>query len=79
MTPSATPIENPEDLGALIRRTRRGRNLRLEDLSLAAGVGVRFLSELERGKPTVRLSETLQVLAALGLRLSAEEQNGPIA
>jgi y4mF family transcriptional regulator len=75
---SNTPIENPEELGLLIRKTRRARGLRLEDLSLAAGVGVRFLSELERGKPTVRLSETLQVLAALGLRLSAGEHDGPI-
>ncbi len=73
------PIESPNDLGAVIRTTRRARGLRLEDLSLAAGVGVRFLSELERGKQTARLGETLQVLAALGLRLSVEDQGGPIA
>jgi y4mF family transcriptional regulator len=75
----STPISKPADLGTLIRTTRRARKLRLEDLSLAAGVGVRFLSELERGKPTARLGETLQVLAALGIRLSAQEPDGPLA
>jgi hypothetical protein len=35
--------------------------LRLDDLALAAGVGRRFLGELERGKPAVRFAETLRV------------------
>lgn len=69
-------ISTPEDIGVLIRTTRRERGLRLEDLSLAAGVGVRFLSELERGKPTARLGETLQVLASLGIRLSTQGPDG---
>lgn len=72
-------LSTSTDIGALIRDTRRARNLRLEDLSLAAGVGVRFLSELERGKSTARLGETLQVLAALGIRISAQEPDGPVA
>jgi transcriptional regulator with XRE-family HTH domain len=69
-------IDTPEDLGREIRRARRGRGLRLEDLALGAGVGVRFLSELERGKPTVRLAETLRVLAALGLTVHVEDPRG---
>lgn len=75
----AIPIETARDLGAVIRATRRARNLRLEDLSLGAGVGIRFLSELERGKPTARLGETLQVLAALGIGLTVRELDGPLA
>jgi transcriptional regulator with XRE-family HTH domain len=76
---SGSTLTTPTDVGALIRKTRRARNLRLEDLSLAAGVGVRFLSELERGKPTARLGETLRVLATLGIRLSAQEPDDQIA
>ena len=38
-------------------------------MAAAAGVGVRFLVELEGGKPTVRLAKVLAVLDALGLRL----------
>lgn len=71
-------LSTPTDVGALIRDTRRASNLRLEDLSLAAGVGVRFLSELERGKSTARLGETLKVLATLGIRISAPEPDGPV-
>ena len=36
------------------------------DLALAAGVGVRFIVDLEGGKPTVRLEQVLRVIDALG-------------
>jgi y4mF family transcriptional regulator len=68
-----TSIETAEDLGCTVRAARRARGLRLEDVAIAAGVGIRFVSELERGKPSVRLAETLRVLAALGVRISAED------
>jgi len=41
-------------------------------LALAAGVGVRFIVELEAGKPTVRLETLLKVLHALGGTLAVE-------
>jgi len=55
-----------------VRAARQAQGLRLEDVAIAAGVGIRFVSELERGKPSVRLAETLSVLAAVGVRISAE-------
>jgi y4mF family transcriptional regulator len=69
-------VSTPEKLGQELRAARKARGLRLEDLALAAGVGVRFLSELERGKPTARLAETLRVVAALGVRISLEDPRG---
>ena len=63
------PIANAEELGAAIRRERRALDLRLEDVALAAGVGMRFLSELERGKATAQLDKTLRVIRTLGLHL----------
>lgn len=65
-------VDTSADLGAAIRQARKAQGLRLDEVALAAGVGIRFLSELERGKPTVRLEETLRVLAAVGLRLRVE-------
>jgi HTH-type transcriptional regulator/antitoxin HipB len=56
-------------LGAAVRRLRERAGLRQRDLALAAGVGERFLVELEAGKPTVRLDKVLAVLEALGARL----------
>jgi y4mF family transcriptional regulator len=59
-----------EQVGAVVRAARLGQGLRQDQLAAAAGVGQRFLVELERGKPTVRLSKVLAVLDALGCRLA---------
>jgi hypothetical protein len=40
--------------------------LRQDELAGAAGVGLRFIVDLEAGKPTAQIGKTLQVLAALG-------------
>lgn len=58
-----------EEIGGVVRQARLVQGLRQDQLAAAAGVGVRFLVELERGKPTVRLSKVLAVLDALGCRL----------
>jgi y4mF family transcriptional regulator len=76
MTTTTNFIASADELGAAVRQARKARDLRLEDLALAAGVGPRFLSELERGKPTVRLDAVLRVVAALGLRLTLEDPRG---
>jgi HTH-type transcriptional regulator/antitoxin HipB len=68
-----TSITTPAELGAAIRDARRARRLRLEDVALGAGVGIRYLSELERGKPTARLGEALRVARSLGLELVMED------
>ena len=58
-----------EEIGDIVRHSRVAQGLRQDQLAAAAGVGLRFLVELERGKPTVRLSKVLAVLNALGCRL----------
>lgn len=62
-------IRSPEALGALLRQARKSVGLTQPQLALAAGVGVRFIVELEGGKPTVRLEHVLRVIEALGCRL----------
>ena len=73
---SSVSVTTPEELGAAFKAARIARGLRLEDLALAAGVGRRFLGELERGKPTVRLAETLRVAEALGVSITMNDPNG---
>ncbi|MXW16435.1 MAG: helix-turn-helix transcriptional regulator [Gemmatimonadetes bacterium] len=58
-----------EELGRTIRAARREQGLRQDQLAGAAGVGVRFLSELERGKETARVGKALAVLDALGCKV----------
>lgn len=53
-------------LGAALRKERKKHKLTQADVAFAAGVGIRFLSDLESGKPTVRLEKVLQVVAVLG-------------
>ena len=59
-----------EQIGAIVREARVAQGLRQDQLAAAAGVGVRFLVELEGGKSTVRLGKVLAVLDALGCRLA---------
>ena len=62
-------IQTAEDLGTAIRSQRKAGGLTLTETAGLTNVGVRFLSELENGKPTVRLDKLLHVLGALGLQL----------
>ena len=56
-----------KDIATSVKSTRRALKLRQAELAAAAGVGVRFVIELEAGKPTIQLGKTLAVLNALGL------------
>lgn len=53
-------------LGQIIREERKAQGLLQDELAAASGVGVRFLVELEQGKPTAQLGRALTVLATLG-------------
>jgi y4mF family transcriptional regulator len=61
-----TSIQSPQQLGAALRTARKQLGLTQPQLALAAGVGVRFIVDLEAGKPTLRLENVLRVIDALG-------------
>jgi len=67
----------PRELGKTIRLARRAAGLRQHELAGAADVGVRFIVDLEAGKPTAQMGKTLTVLAALGCRLTVELPPAP--
>ena len=58
------------DIGQTIRSERKKQNLRQDELAAAAGVGLRFLVEVERGKETAQIGKVLDVLSALGCKIS---------
>jgi y4mF family transcriptional regulator len=66
-----------EELGTIVRQARTAQGLRQDQLAAAAGVGLRFVVELERGKPTVRLDKVFAVLNALGCRLNVTSPPAP--
>ena len=65
-------IPSSEALGATLRTARKQLGLTQPQLALAAGVGTRFIVDLEAGKPTLRLENVLRVIAALGGELQLE-------
>lgn len=65
-----TSIRSPQQLGKVLRAARKQLGLTQPQLALAAGVGVRFIVELEAGKPTLRLEHVLRVIDALGGEIS---------
>ena len=56
----------PSEIGEIVRTTRKATGLRQDELAGAAGVGLRFIVDLEAGKPTAQIGKMLQVLQALG-------------
>lgn len=65
-----------QTIGQAVRRARKALGLRQDELAAAAGVGLRFVVELERGKATVQLGRTLAVLEAVGLDLTVAQRSG---
>jgi len=70
--PTTTMIEltSAKALGKAIRDARTKSGLRQAEAAHLCGVGIRYLSDLENGKETVRLEQALKVIAGLGLVLS---------
>ena len=62
-------MKTSQEIGRVIRETRKAQGLTQSDLAMIANTAQRFISELERGKPTCQLGKTLDVLAALGIRI----------
>jgi len=58
-----------ESLGRAIRQRRRQLKLTQAELAGLCGVGVRFVSELESGKPGLEFGRAVHVMQQLGLAL----------
>ncbi len=61
-------------LSPFIKYQRKKLKLTQEELAAKAGVGIRFIRELEQGKETIQLDKVNQVLALFGFSLSPDNQ-----
>ena len=68
-------IQAPVDIGQAIRASRKQQGLTLVECAAANGVSVRFLSELERGKPGASIGAALKIARSVGLQLFVEDTN----
>ncbi|PWE53683.1 hypothetical protein DEM27_24395 [Metarhizobium album] len=72
---SDVQLDSIEDLGHMVRRSRELRKLSQQEFADLAGVGRRFVSELENGKPTLEFAKVLQVARAAGISLIARDRS----
>ena len=56
-------------IASAVRTARRGHAMTQAALAGLSGTGLRFISDLERGKPSLALNKVADVLTTLGLRL----------
>jgi y4mF family transcriptional regulator len=56
-------------LNEYVKSKRKTLGLSREELALKAGVGLRFLRELEQGKETLKMDKVNQVLKLFGAQL----------
>lgn len=62
------------DLSEFVKNKRKAVALTQPELASKAGVGLRFVRDLEQGKPTLRMDKVNQVLRLFGYELGAVER-----
>ena len=60
----------PQDIGRLVRKTRKGLGVTQKELALTSGTGLRFIIELEKGKETAEIGKVLTILQTLGIQFT---------
>ena len=61
-----------EQIGRVVRNQRKLQGLTQRELGEYSSCGLNFISQLERGKSTVRLDKLLMVLKVLGVQCRLE-------
>jgi y4mF family transcriptional regulator len=61
--------QTPETIGELVRNTRKKMEVTQRDLAMTSGTGLRFIIDMEKGKPTCQLGKVLTVLHTLGIKI----------
>ena len=57
------------DIAGIVRRERKRQGATQIELSQMANVGVRFLRDVEDGKPSVHFDKLMRVLVVLGIKV----------
>ncbi len=63
------PLSSADELGETLRAARIRKGMSQQEVALAAGVGRRFVSELEGGKATAEIGRVFAVCRVVGLAI----------
>jgi len=69
-------LKSIADLGQMVRDARKAMKMNQAEFAAHAGVGRRFVSELEGGKPSLEFDKVLACAAAAGVDLFAKKRRG---
>ena len=61
-------INAMKEIAAFIKEKRKAAGLTQEEFAVRAGLGLRFVRDLEQGKETVRMDKVNQALAMFGMK-----------
>lgn len=67
-----------DDIAQFIKKKRKQSKLTQKELAERAGVGLRFIRELEANKPTLRLDKVEQILQLFGHTVGPVPMKRPI-
>lgn len=67
--------ENLNQISIHVKKKRKQNKLTQPELALKAGVGLRFVRDLEQGKNTLRMDKVNDVLRLFGETLGVVEMN----
>ena len=73
-----TVIENARDFGLAVRVARKEAGLSQSQLAQRCGCSQRFVSEVERGKPTAELERALRLLGEVDVPVVAGSRNAVV-
>ncbi len=59
-----------EQIGGIVRDTRKRLGVTQKNLALTSGIGLRFVIDLERGKETCQIGKALTILNTLGIKIT---------
>jgi len=69
-------IFDAKSFGAAVRMYRTKRGVTQIQLAAVANTGVRFIGDLENGKPTVQIDKALKVAKILGIKIEIPDIEG---
>jgi y4mF family transcriptional regulator len=67
--------ENLNNISVYVKTKRKQNKLTQPELALKAGVGLRFVRDLEQGKNTLRMDKVNDVLRLFGEELGVVQMN----
>lgn len=71
-----TEITNMADVAKFVREVRKAQKVSQTVLAQASNVGLRFVGDIERGKPSIQFDKLLAVLTSLGISLKLQGPEG---